>query len=106
MLMTRSRAFQSGFRRNLTLPSILLYSTVFGLTDKPLEWLRSLLANHTLCTHCVASDSSRSAWVHATFRGLRATKIHLSKTKDCCWSSFYPDPATGRTNHTRCRGRM
>src|SRR6218665_3297616 len=20
---------------------------------------------------------------------------------DCCWSSFYPDPATGRTNHTR-----
>src|SRR6218665_1068106 len=39
-------------------------STSFGLTDKPLEWLRSFLSERT---NCVTFGSSRSAWVHATF---------------------------------------
>ena len=46
--------------------SILLQrlSTSFGLTDKPLEWLRSFLSERT---NCVTFGSSRSAWVHAPF---------------------------------------
>src|SRR6218665_1823357 len=46
--------------------SILLQrlSTSFGLTDKPLEWLRSFLSERT---NCATFGSSRSAWVHAPF---------------------------------------
>src|SRR6218665_2504690 len=46
--------------------SILLQhlSTSFGLTDKPLEWLRSFLSERI---NCVTFGSSRSAWVHAPF---------------------------------------
>src|SRR6218665_300320 len=46
--------------------SILLQhlSTSFGLTDKPLEWLRSFLSERA---NCVTFGSSRSAWVHGPF---------------------------------------
>ena len=46
--------------------SILLnrLSVSFGLTGKPLEWLRSLLTDRT---HCVVVGSSRSCWVPALF---------------------------------------
>jgi len=39
-------------------------STSFGLTDKPLEWFRFFLSEHT---YCATFGSSRSAWVHAPF---------------------------------------
>src|SRR6218665_3188124 len=54
--------------------SILLQrlSTSFGLTDKPLEWLRSFLSERT---NCVTFGSSRSAWVHAPFDFLHHSVI-------------------------------
>src|SRR6218665_1109214 len=42
----------------------LTASVSFGLTGKPLEWLRSFLTDRT---HCVVVGSSRSCWVPALF---------------------------------------